>query len=110
MYWPGFALILAKETESLSEGSFVMFSSLGVIPTGGTAADSTSDLMNATIVGAAVAGRVSENGRGNLGNLDVPLLGEATQHQVNHCEMDHRLTGLVPVFVMLAQAAIVRQP
>ena len=51
-----------------------------------------------------------KNGRGNLGSLHSLHPGEATEHQVNHRQMDHRLTGLVPVLIMLAQTSIIRQP
>jgi hypothetical protein len=53
----------------------------------------------------------TENGRGNLGNPDSwHRLGQATQHQANHRHLDHRLPGLVPVLVVLAQTAAIRQP
>jgi transposase len=53
----------------------------------------------------------SEKGRGNLGGRRLGVfLCKATHHQVDHRHMDHRLPGLVPILVMLAQAAIVRQP
>ena len=74
---------------------------------------SSFEKVRAKILGAlldAMAGAISQNGRGNLGDLDTGLLSQATKHQMNHCQMDHRLTGLVPVFVVLAQTAIVRQP
>lgn len=50
--------------------------------------------------------RFTEKGRGNLGSSDTGL-GEATQHQVNHCQMNHRLAGFVPVIVVFAQATII---
>ena len=53
----------------------------------------------------------SEKGRGNLGGYGAQrFLGEATEHQVNHGNLNHCLAGFVPVFIVLAQASIIRQP
>jgi hypothetical protein len=52
-----------------------------------------------------------QNARGNLGEAHIRLrLGKASWHEVDHGQVNHGFTGLGPVFVMSAQATIVRQP